>query len=122
VVLAPGGESKAALVKKSVNASGDFALSRRVRSSRRNAGVTPLQSAAARGTTNSSCVESLAAKLLGGLDNLGWGKMTDEAREYYRLRELAERAAAKDAKTLAARRAHQELATMYWTRRRELGS
>jgi hypothetical protein len=36
-----------------------------------------------------------------------------EAQDYFRRRELAERAAAKNAATDAARRAHQELAQSY---------
>jgi hypothetical protein len=36
-----------------------------------------------------------------------------ESQEYFRRRELLERAAAKNAKTAAARRVHQELAQNY---------
>lgn len=39
--------------------------------------------------------------------------MREEAREYFRRRELAERAAAKSATSEAARRVHQELAQNY---------
>ena len=45
--------------------------------------------------------------------------MTHDSGDYYRYREQAERAAAKEAKSLAARRAHQELAIMYSARTRE---
>lgn len=39
--------------------------------------------------------------------------LDDESAEYFRRRELAERAAAKSAVSDAARRAHQELARQY---------
>jgi hypothetical protein len=39
--------------------------------------------------------------------------MSWESVEYYRRREFAERAAAKKATSAPARRAHQELATLY---------
>jgi hypothetical protein len=43
----------------------------------------------------------------------GWGSVDQKAIEYFRQRELAERAAAKNAASDVARRVHQELAQHY---------
>jgi hypothetical protein len=44
----------------------------------------------------------------------GWAEVIDqESMDYFRRRELAERAAAKNAMSQAARRIHQELAQEY---------
>ena len=45
---------------------------------------------------------------------MGWGRMHDQdSLDYYRRRELVERAAAKKAASGTARRVHQELAQEY---------
>ena len=47
------------------------------------------------------------------VDIRGWGNVDQESLEYFRRRELAERAAAKTATSEVARRVHQELAQHY---------